>query len=239
MYGRPPNGAQYGPQPQHHPHQARSCDSPPPPPHANRPPSGYGQKYSDGALPPPSARLQQYHRGGGGGDQLQAWFNAVDTDRSGQITEVELKQALVNGDWSAFSDETVKMLMNIFDVDRSGAIGFNEFVGLWQYVKDWQGVFRQFDRDNSGAMDGPEFKTALSQFGYTLSPQLIDMLQKKYSPLQGNPGAPRGITFDRFVRCCVAVKQLSEGFKRHDADDRDGWITIGYEQFMQLVLSAP
>lgn len=44
------------------------------------------------------------------------------------------------------SSETVKMLMTIFDVDRSGTIGFNEFQGLWQYIKDWQQTFRNFDR---------------------------------------------------------------------------------------------
>ncbi|BGP12410.1 hypothetical protein JCM10213_001985 [Rhodosporidiobolus nylandii] len=130
--------------------------------------------------------------------------------------------------------------MNIFDVDRSGTIGFNEFVGLWQYIKQWQGVFRRFDEDRSGTIDSRELSTALAQFGYQLSPNLIHLLQKKYSPLQGDPrGAQPGITFDRFVRCCVAVKQLSEGFKRHDADDRDGWITISCEQFMSLVLAAP
>lgn len=39
----------------------------------------------------------------------------------------------------AFDLDTVKMLMSIFDTDRSGTIGFNEFSGLWRYIKDWQG----------------------------------------------------------------------------------------------------
>lgn len=39
----------------------------------------------------------------------------------------------------AFDLDTVKMLMGIFDTDRSGTIGFNEFSGLWRYIKDWQG----------------------------------------------------------------------------------------------------
>jgi hypothetical protein len=80
-----------------------------------------------------------------------------------------LQQALVNGDWTAFDLDTVKMLsefgcdyclfffqlekrmtdyslesltrmgfaVNIFDTDRSGTIGFDEFAGLWKYIKDW------------------------------------------------------------------------------------------------------
>ena len=52
------------------------------------------------------------------------------------------------------------------------------------------------------------------------------------------PGLAQGITFDRFVRACVAVKQLTESFQRLDTD-RDGWVQMNYEQFMSTVLSAP
>lgn len=47
-----------------------------------------------------------------------------------------------------------------------------------------------------------------------------------------------GITFDRFVRACVVVKQITESFKRHDAN-ADGWIQIDYDGFMEIVLSLP
>ena len=66
------------------------------------------------------------------------------------------------------------------DTDRSGTIGFNEFSGLWKYIKDWQNVFRHFDRDGSGYVDGNEMGEALGQFGYRLSPQLIGLVQRKY-----------------------------------------------------------
>lgn len=51
-------------------------------------------------------------------------------------------------------------------------------------------------------------------------------------------GPPPGITFDRFVRACVVIKQLSETFQKLDTD-RDGWVQISYDQFMQTVLSLP
>jgi peflin len=56
----------------------------------------------------------------------------------------------------------------------------------------------------------------------------------------GRPPAAQavGITFDRFVRACVVIKQLSEAFQKIDTD-RDGWIQINYDQFMFTVLSAP
>ncbi|GAA5994044.1 hypothetical protein JCM5350_000058 [Sporobolomyces pararoseus] len=210
---------------------------------------------------------------------LRTWFDAVDLDRSGFITQIELKQALVNGDWQPFDDETVKMLMRLFDVDGSGTIGFNEFQGLWNYIKEWQSyvqsflyycpylenrvlsseksknyrVFRQFDRDRSGTIENMELSNALATFGYQLSPQLIQLLQRKYNPSTATIQKPQyqqqgfrppqqspqqGITFDRFVRCCVTVRQLSESFKGVD-QDRDGWVQISYETFMTMVLSAP
>ncbi|KXN87078.1 Peflin [Leucoagaricus sp. SymC.cos] len=178
----------------------------------------------------------------GADPQLWSWFTAVDTDRSGHITAEELQRALINGDWSPFDLDTVKLLMTLFDTDRSGTIGFNEFSGLWKYVKDWQNVFRHFDRDHSGSIDGPELQQALTQFGFNISPVLIQLVQKKYdikASGQHLPGqALPGISFDRFVRACVVVKQLTESFQNLDTD-KDGWIQISYDQFMQTVLHLP
>ncbi|EJD47027.1 EF-hand [Auricularia subglabra TFB-10046 SS5] len=174
------------------------------------------------------------------GTRLWQWFNAVDTDRSNHISATELQQALVNGDWSlGHEQDTVKLLMSIFDVDRSGTVTFNEFAGLWKYIKDWQNVFRHFDRDGSGSIDGAELAAALGQFGFNLSPQTLALVERKYATAPtGQYGPPPGITFDRFVRCCVVIKQLTESFQRLDTN-RTGWVQINYDQFMQTVLAAP
>jgi Ca2+-binding EF-hand superfamily protein len=51
-----------------------------------------------------------------------AWalFQGVDRDRSGQVSQAELQLALSNGGWTAFSPRTTKLLMRMFDTDRSG-----------------------------------------------------------------------------------------------------------------------
>ena len=89
------------------------------------------------------------------------------------------------------------MLMAMFDSDRSGTIGFNEFAGLWKYIKgeiasitylvicqstfaDWQGVFKHFDKDRSGSIEELELEQALRQFGFNLSPRLIMILQVRF-----------------------------------------------------------
>jgi len=42
---------------------------------------------------------------------IASWFRAVDQDNSGQITAPELKRALVNGNWSNFSEEACKLMI--------------------------------------------------------------------------------------------------------------------------------
>nr|GAT60578.1 predicted protein [Mycena chlorophos] len=221
-YGAPPGGAQGG--------------------YGGAPGGGYGAPSHGpgGFAPPPSQGPPP-----GADPQLWNWFSSVDTDRSGSITAPELERALINGDWTPFDLDTVKLLMGIFDTDRSGTITFNEFAGLWKYIKDWQNVFKHFDRDRSGSIDGNELRDALAQFGFNLSPHLLVLVQRKYdmnlsqaSTTTGGRGPPPGITFDRFVRACVVVKQLSEAFGRLDTQ-RSGWIQIGYEQFMETVLTLP
>lgn len=110
-----------------------------------------------------------------------------------------------------------------------------EFQGLWRYIKEWQEVFRRFDGDHSGSIDGHELSYALNSFGYKLSPSLLSLIEQKYgecgpghgtwregvlilSPVASGPvamghGPAPGITFDRFVRACVVVKTLTEAFR--------------------------
>ncbi|KAJ6516723.1 hypothetical protein C8R47DRAFT_1088138 [Mycena vitilis] len=172
-------------------------------------------------------------------------FSAVDQDRSGSIGAKELQLALVNGNYTQFDLDTVKMLMSIFDtpkVDgtRDGVIDVNEFGGLWNYIQEWQGVFRHFDHDNSGSIEGRELPDALSRLGFSQSPPVVALIHRKYAvpPAAGHHTGPTGITFDRFIRACVVVKQATEFFQRLDTD-RDGWIQISYDGFMNAVLSLP
>jgi hypothetical protein len=50
--------------------------------------------------------------------------------------------------------------------------------------------------------------------------------------------APPGITFDRFMRACVVVKQLKESFEALDRDPL-GRVKINNEQFLEMVFKLP
>ena len=66
-------------------------------------------------MPPPGVNPQEYA-------QISQWFQAVDTDKSGQISLQELHKCLSMGG-NNFSLEVVQRLILTFDQDRSGQIG--------------------------------------------------------------------------------------------------------------------
>lgn len=45
-------------------------------------------------------------------------LQTVDRDRSGKITADELRQALLNNNWSHFNPETCRLMIGMFDKDQ-------------------------------------------------------------------------------------------------------------------------
>ncbi|KAJ9624813.1 hypothetical protein H2203_004763 [Taxawa tesnikishii (nom. ined.)] len=206
---------------------------PPPAGYHNRPPIPQQQR------PPTVAPAP---RSGNDRDALWPLFVAVDKDRTGQLTESSLRRALVNGDYTAFDPHTVKMMIRMFDTDRSGTINFDEFCGLWGFLAAWRSLFDRFDADRSGNISFDEFGDALVAFGYRLSPQFVQLLFSTYArnvggrgdDTYGGPGAghggyghgrEKGLSFDLFVQACISLKRMTDVFKKYD-DDRDGYITL-------------
>lgn len=55
--------------------------------------------------------------------EAYSWFQSVDADHSGYISLKELKQALVNSNWSSFNDETCLMMISEFHTQVLEHIG--------------------------------------------------------------------------------------------------------------------
>ncbi|XP_065196517.1 programmed cell death protein 6-like [Sycon ciliatum] len=166
-------------------------------------------------------------------DALWQYFQRVDTDRSGSISQDELSSALKNGQWTEFNPETVRLMVGMFDRDGNGMITFDEFAGLWKYITDWQQAFRSYDTDNSGAIDKKELSTALISFGYRLSDRFVDVLIRKFD--RRGCGS---VSFDDFIQCCVVLQTLTAAFSTEDRD-RDGWITVTYEHYLTMIMKMP
>ncbi|KAJ1970727.1 hypothetical protein H4R35_005696 [Dimargaris xerosporica] len=193
---------------------------------------GQGQQgYGYGGPPPPNSGYgaPPPQGGYGGGYPPQ---RPPRNDRSGALTADELQRALMNGDWSPFNMETVRMMVNMFDRDNSGTITFDEFKGLWKYIEDWKQCFYKFDRDRSGSIDAQELTHALRTFGYNVPPNVINLLIRKFD-IKGTGN----VTFDNFIQACVTIRTLTESFQRFDTD-KDGWVNINYEQFLTLVING-
>uniref|UniRef100_UPI00398E34FE programmed cell death protein 6 n=1 Tax=Pristiophorus japonicus TaxID=55135 RepID=UPI00398E34FE len=182
----------------------------------------------------PQPHHQNQQQNNGLADQGFLWsvFQRVDRDRSGIISEPELQQALSNGTWTPFNPKTVRCIIGMFDRNNRGGVDFNEFMGLWKYINDWQNIFRTYDRDNSSFIDKNELKQALTGFGYRLSEQFYSVLLNKFDR-QG-----RGqVAFDDFVQCCIVLQRLTDVFRRYDTD-QDGWIQVSYEQYLTMVFNV-
>jgi len=166
--------------------------------------------------------------------QTVAWFQAVDTDRSGHITAIELQQALTNANWTHFNPDTCRLMIGMFDHDRSGTIGLHEFQSLWGYIQQWRGIFDMFDTNRSGHIDTNEFRNALSRMGYNLSPQFCNMVVWRYDHRSRSQ-----IGLDDFIQACVLLKSCTDSFRQKD-NQMSGTISISYDEMMCLaILNKP
>ncbi|RKF79279.1 Programmed cell death protein 6 [Golovinomyces cichoracearum] len=138
----------------------------------------------------------------------------------GQLSERELSQALVNGDWSPFDPLTIKTMIRLFDTNNTKTINFEEFCGLWEFLGSWRTLFDHFDADGSGDINIDEYTNAFIAFGYRLSNPFVRSLFRKY-----DKRCEGAISFDLFVQSCICLKRMTNIFKRYD-QDRDGYITL-------------
>ncbi|XP_013402793.1 programmed cell death protein 6 [Lingula anatina] len=236
--GQTPSSGQYGQAPGQY-------GQPPPGQYGQQPCQQYGAGYGYQQQQPGGAYGGGYPGGqpGGGGfgygatppppgisPDLWQWFQAVDQDRSGQITASELQSALVNGNWTPFNKETCRLMIGMFDKDRSGTIGVQEFAALWKYIQDWKSCFDGFDADRSGNIDANELNNAFRTFGYNLSPQFCQLVTRVFDR------SGRGVMkFDDFIQACVMLKSLTDKFRMKDTSQQ-GVIRIHYEEFLEMVL---
>ncbi|KAI9053671.1 hypothetical protein LZ554_002625 [Drepanopeziza brunnea f. sp. 'monogermtubi'] len=219
---QPANHGSYGPPP---PKPSYGYSSPPPSTNYGGRPAPVQNKPPPMSRPPPTPAPTN-----GADPALWPLFKAVDKDGTGHLTERELRSALVNGDWTSFDPHTVKMMIRMFDTNRSGSIGFEEFCGLWGFLAAWRSLFDRFDADRSGNISLREYTDALVAFGYRLSPQFVEVLFRTFD--KNRQGA---ISFDLFVQSCISLKRMTDVFKKYD-DDRDGYITLSFEDFLTEII---
>uniref|UniRef100_A0A8C8JRI2 Calpain 1, (mu/I) large subunit b n=1 Tax=Oncorhynchus tshawytscha TaxID=74940 RepID=A0A8C8JRI2_ONCTS len=85
--------------------------------------------------------------------------------------------------------------------DGSARLGIVEFQILWNKIRKWLGIFRQFDLDKSGCMSSYEMRLALESAGFKLNNGLNQVLVARYAENEV-------IDFDNFVCCLVKLEAM-------------------------------
>jgi Ca2+-binding EF-hand superfamily protein len=158
---------------------------------------------------------------------LQAWFQSVDRDRSGEISAPELAQLNFNN--RLLGQEPARKLIAIFDKDRSGQINFTEYASLHQFLNTVLAQFQASERKSPGFMSVTDVPAALQAAGFTsgfnLSPSAANNVAKRFDSQK------RGqLTWEDFLMLASHVALLRSVFEWSDTD-RDGKITFDFESF--------
>ncbi|XP_041840465.1 calpain-1 catalytic subunit [Melanotaenia boesemani] len=130
-----------------------------------------------------------------------------------------------------FTSEACRSMINLMDTDGSGKLGLTEFHVLWEKIKRYLTIFRQFDLDKSGTMSSYEMRMALESAGFKLTNHLFQLIILRYTE------EDMSVDFDNFVTCLVRLETMFKTFNTLDTD-KDGQISLDFFQWITLTMFA-
>lgn len=128
-----------------------------------------------------------------------------------------------------FSLDTCRSMVAVMDCDTNGKLGFEEFKYLWNNIKKWQCVYKQYDTDQSGAVGRAQLPNALKAAGFRLNEQLCRVIVRRYAAEDGS------MDFNSFISCLVRLDSMFRAFKSLDQDG-SGRIKVTLEDWLQLTM---
>uniref|UniRef100_A0A4D5R9T0 Calpain B n=1 Tax=Scolopendra viridis TaxID=118503 RepID=A0A4D5R9T0_SCOVI len=147
-------------------------------------------------------------------DALKESFRKIAGDDL-EIDAYELKEVLdfvlqKEFEFGGFGLNLCRAMVAMMDTDRSGKLGLEEFMQLWQSVVTWKNVFKLYDKDNSGALNTFELRSALTSAGYSMNWKVLRILRFRYGNKDGT------ISFEDFIGCAVKLKNMIDLFRKKD-----------------------
>jgi len=132
-------------------------------------------------------------------------------------------------DFPGFGIDCCRSMVAMHDGDLSGKLGYDEFKELWDDLRRWKGVFKEFDKDNSGNLSSLELRSALNHVGFKVSNNTFKSLVMRYSDKSGN------INFGDFIMCSIRLKTMLQSFQSHDPQ-RKGMAPYAIDDFIQATM---
>ncbi|XP_015749307.1 PREDICTED: calpain-B-like [Acropora digitifera] len=134
--------------------------------------------------------------------------------QDGEVDQYELQEILSQAfatimNSNPFSLEACRSMIAMFDKDKTGALGYSEFRGLWTILGMWKETFHVYDKDKSGDMNLYELRDALTHLGYQLSNNALSSIILRYHNKKGT------VPFDIFIQILVRVIVMFDTFRSH------------------------
>ncbi|XP_029318839.1 calpain-3b isoform X2 [Cottoperca gobio] len=128
-----------------------------------------------------------------------------------------------------FSLETCRSMIALMDTDGTGKLNLQEFKHLWKKIKEWQLIFKRYDKDKSVSISSFEMRNAVNDAGFQLNKQLYDIIAMRYADEHLN------IDFDSYICCFVRLEGMFRAFNAFDKDG-DGIIKLNVLEWLQLTM---
>ncbi|XP_068766226.1 LOW QUALITY PROTEIN: calpain small subunit 1 [Struthio camelus] len=128
-----------------------------------------------------------------------------------------------------FGIDTCRSMVAVMDSDTTGKLGFEEFKYLWNNIKKWQCIYKQFDTDRSGTIGARELPGAFQAAGFGLPEPLWAVMARRYGDEDGS------LDFDNFISCLVRLDAMFRAFKSLDRDGT-GQIRVSLQEWLQLTM---
>lgn len=128
-----------------------------------------------------------------------------------------------------FSLDTCRSIVSVMDSDTTGKLGFEEFKYLWNNLRKWQCVYKQYDQDRSGSLKSSQLRGALQAAGFQLNEHIYEMIVRRYADEDGS------IDFNNFISCLVRLDAMFRAFKSLDRD-ADGLVQVSIQEWLQLTM---
>lgn len=158
---------------------------------------------------------------------LRAWFDSVDTDRSGRISAVELAKMTFPGQpgqtplaGRPIGHEVAAKVVALFDKDGKQEMDFFEYAAFFEFSSQLQNAFLQVDRTRGQQLSAQETQQALEVAMLKISLPAVEVFWRtRVRPPQ------RGLDMAGFMNLSFDIAEIRQTFERVDLD-KDGKLNM-------------